>query len=111
MLDNELVVGIVLATICERITEWGLALLFAAFADLKTYWKVSISDGIKALLTALVNAGLYLLFFHHIDFVSPLMRAIGVPMDPWQGLALGTILVAGGSNLVHQFFSFFKARR
>lgn len=110
MLQEGVAIGVFIAVACERITEWLLALVFAAIAELKVAWYEKIGTGIKALIAAAINAGWYWLLFR-FDFVSPLLKELGVTIAPWQGLVFCTLLVAGGSNLVHEFFSFFKNGR
>lgn len=95
------------AVTVERMTEYILTILFALIKDFKAAWEEKLSGGVKSLLTALFNAGLYGILFRY-DFASPTMQAFGVQLDPWQGLVISILIVGGGSNLVHEFFGFFR---
>lgn len=90
----------------ERFTEIVLNIVFALVNDFRSAWSEKMSGSVKMLLTFLFNGGLYAIFFRW-DFVSPLMESLDIVVQGWQGTTFSVLVIAGGSQFVHQFFGFF----
>lgn len=83
--------------------EWIVQRIVGLFRSDEYRWEGEA----KMISVSIFNAIVYLIFFAY-DFVGPLVEAATggqVNMATWQGVALSTVLIAGGSNLIHQVFS------
>jgi hypothetical protein len=103
-----LTTALFLAALIERIAEWIMPLLNWAvvkgvgmFRTEPFKWE----GPAKLIGISLFNAVFYAVFFGY-DFVGPLINSMTeASIAGWRGLLLSIILIAGGSNLIHQIFT------
>lgn len=103
-----LATAFLLAVMVERVAEylmpvfkWAIENVVSSLARKPYTWE----GPAKLFGVSLFNAGFYIALVGY-DFVSPILEATSqATVQPWQGLTISTILVAGGSNLIHQVFT------
>lgn len=107
--------ALTLVVLIERISEYLMKLIEIIFNFVLSVFDVEVPERIvtsqiKLLLVSALNFGLYITIFG-FDFTSATFADIGVRITPVQGVWLSGLLVSGGSNLVHEFFGFFRHNR
>jgi hypothetical protein len=114
-LASPITIALTLVVVIERISEYLMTLgtivvnliLASTDREIPERW---VPKEVKILLVSLLNFILYYGLFG-FDFVSEPLFQIGVAIEPWKGELLSALLVSGGTNLVHEFFGFFKNNR
>ena len=110
-----LALGMFLATIVERVSEWFFVPVLEWIVVGIVKWRLKTSEFVwegpsKLLLVSIVNFMFYLALLRY-DYVTSIMLLLGIPITPMQGLVLSALFAAGGSNFVHTVFAYVDARK
>ena len=94
-------VAVALATIVERMSEYVVLPVLDAILSLVKY---KLEGHYRLVIVSAINGALYGILFGY-DFISSVIfEALGVQIAEWQGLVICFLLIAGGSNLIHDIF-------